>query len=140
VISSTEPVINNPATDFTTVTDDGKSCPSEGCPPAAGTPTDEASHGREQQDNLFVQYPPPTTELAEVPGDPAWWDLLSKAKSELARVTHTLHDTLSSIASKFADIVRRIMNEEMYDILATLMTKMGNLMYQPGWWIQWPIR
>ena len=121
--------------DFATVTnDDGKSCPSEGCPSgAAGTmPNDTASHNHEQEDNQVVQQPPPATELAEVPGDPAWWDLLSKAKSELARVTHTLHDTLSSITSTFANIVRKIMNEEMYDILATLMTKIGNLMYQPG--------
>ena len=116
--------------------DDSKSCPSEGCPV---TPKD-ADHDRKHQGNQFIQYPPPTagesedriSDLAEVPGDPAWWDLLSKAKTELARVTHTLHDTLSSITSKFAEIVRKIMNEEMYDILATLMTKIGNLMYQPG--------
>ena len=131
-------MINKPHTahgsDFATVTnDDGKSesCPSEGCPSgAAGTvPNDAASHDHEQEDNQVVQQPPPATQLAEVPGDPAWWDLLSKAKSELARVTHTLHDTLSSITSTFANIVRKIMNEDMYNILATLINK---IVYQPS--------
>ena len=88
-------------------------------------PNDVASHDPEQEDN---QHPPPATELAEVPGDPAWWDLLSKAKSELARVTRTLHDTLSSITSTFADIVRKIMTEDMYNILETLIKK---IVYQP---------
>ena len=122
--------------------DGSKSCPSEGCPDG-GSPkdTDAGRADHEQQGNQFIQYPSTTaagengdhtSDLAEVPGDPAWWDLLSKAKSELARVTHTLHDTLSSITSRFANIVRKIMNEEMYDILAILMTKIGNLMYQPG--------
>ena len=64
---------------------------------------------------------------------------MSKAKTELTRVTKTLHDTLSSITTRFADIVRKIMNEELYDILTTSFMKVGNLMYKPGEWIS-PIR
>lgn len=71
------------------------------------------------------------SDLAEVP-DSAWWDLLTKAKNELARVTRTLYDTLNTITSNFAEIVRKIMNEEMYDIMATLLTKVEYLMFKPG--------
>ena len=130
-------MFNKPAQESSFSDNEHKSCPSEAdCP-------DTPKISDEQQGSQFIQYPPTSanlnskgvdhvSDLAEVPADPAWWDWLSKAKTELARVTSTLHDTLSSITSTFANIVRKIMNEELYDILATLMMKIGNLMYQPG--------
>ena len=101
------------------------SCPHEGCP---SEPTTEQIITEPPLTAEYEEDMEKINELAEVP-NPAWWDLLSKAKTELTRVTRTLHDTLSSITSKFADIVRHILNEELYDIIASTLTK---VMFKPG--------
>lgn len=104
----------SPATD---INNEGESCSKDDCP-----------NGLTDGETLAS---PSVSDLAELP-DPGWWDLLGKTKAELVRITGTLYDTLNSITSKFADIVRQIMNEELYDILAKVMAKVGYVMFQPG--------
>lgn len=114
-----------------------EACPKEGCPDHSpdidGPSTNKQSNAsppvtandvNEGKDGI--------SDLAEVPTDPAWWHLLTQAKTELARVTGTLYDTLNTVTLRFAEIVRKIMNEELYDIIATLLTKVGSVMSKPG--------
>ena len=110
-----------------------KSCPTEGCSNGP-TPDGDGEGSSDLPMNMDDgEDTDRISELAEVP-DLAWWDLLTKAKTELATVTKTLYDrdTLNTIKSNFAEIVRKIMNEELYDIMATLLTKVGYLMFKPG--------
>ena len=105
-----------------------ESCPKEGCPDG------------DRQNNVTLPLAAKgegldgiSADLAEIPeGDPAWWNLLSKAKAELTRVTGTLHDTLNTITSRFADTIREILNKELYDIIAALLKKVEYIMFKPG--------
>ena len=111
---------------------EGESCPAEGCP-----------HGNEDGHGGYS--PPKSTEreddeeqknreVAKVSdSDPGLFaTIFGSASTGLATVSRTLYDTLSDMTSRFADTVRKIMNEELYDLLAASAKKVGEAMFSPG--------
>lgn len=111
-----------------------ESCPKEGCPDDVQTPGGYS--------------PPPTSagsndegtteggsELAKVSKDDGIGlidRILGSASTGLARVGRTLYDTLNDLSSRFADTVRKIMSEELYDLIAGSMKTVGKAMFTPG--------
>ena len=112
---------------------EGESCPAEGCP----YDDNEASgHGgyTPPPKGEDKEKEPSNREVAKVSDDDG--GLLAKifgsATTGLATVGRTLYDTLSDMSSRFADTVRKIMNEELYDLLAASAKKVGEAMFSPG--------
>ena len=113
---------------------EGGSCPAEGCP---YDNEDSSGHGGytpppRGEDN---EKEPSNHEVAKV-SDSDHGGLFAKifgsATTGLATVGRTLYDTLSDMSSRFADTVRKIMNEELYDLLAAAAKKVGRSMFSPG--------
>ena len=112
---------------------EGESCPAEGCPHDTN---DDSGHGgysppkRDGDDDEKG----PNHEVAKVSdSDPGLFStIFGSASTGLATVGRTLYDTLSDIMSRFADTVRKIMNEELYDLLAASAKKLGEAMFSPG--------
>ena len=112
---------------------EGESCPAEGCP-------------YDNQDGHGGYSPPPNSNekegdegrtnhgVAKVSDDYTglWKTIFGSASTGLATVGRTLYDTMSDMTSKFADTVRKIMNEELYDLLAASAKKVGEAMFTPG--------
>ena len=133
IVSATD--VNVPAPESNEDTADNRSCPKDGCPDKVSDTLDDPSVNSSEtlspdQDG-DTKPAVSSKDLAEVQ-DPGWWDLLSQAKTELTRLTGTLYDTLNTVTSTFADTVRKIMNEELYDILAVMFGKVGRVMLKPG--------
>lgn len=111
----------------------GESCPAEGCPyddedsghggysPPKSTESEDSEEG-------------PNREVAKVPdSEPGLFKtIFGSASTGLATVGRTLYDTLSDMSARFADTVRKIMNEELYDLLATSVKKVGEALFSPG--------
>jgi hypothetical protein len=113
---------------------EGEACPAEGCP-----------YDNEQSDSGHGGYSPPKREdsgengpnheVAKVSdSDPGglFATIFGSATTGLAKVSRTLYDTLSDMSSRFADTVRKIMNEELYDLLAASAKKVGEALFSPG--------
>ena len=111
-----------------------ESCPKEGCPDESG----------QQTRGGFS--PPPTNkgepekgsnEVATVSeDDPGLLKMiLGTASTGLATVSRTLYDTMSDMSTRFAETVRKIMNEELHDMIAASMKKIGQAFFTPGEWI-----
>lgn len=100
---------------------EGESCPVEGCP----YDNEEDGHGG---------YSPPRSEVIEFRDDEPGLlrTLWGSATTGLATVSRTLYDTLSDMSSRFADTVRKIISEELYDLLAASVKKVGAAMFSPG--------
>lgn len=107
---------------------DRESCPAEGCPDSSGG-DHEAPPPRDDEERDKK----PKSEVAALPGDPGVLNFLfNSATNGLATVGRTLYDTMSDMSSRFADTVRKIMNEELYDILAASASKVGQAIFTPG--------
>lgn len=112
---------------------EGESCPAEGCP----YDNEDSGHGGytpppKGEDNGKE---PSNHEVAKVSdGDHGglFAKIFGSATTGLATVGRTLYDTLSDMSSRFADTVRKIMNEELYDLLAASAKKVGDAMFSPG--------
>ena len=112
---------------------EGESCPAEGCP----NDNTDSGHGgysppksTEKEDGEKG----PNHEVAKVSdSEPGLFKtIFSSATTGLATVSRTLYDTLSDMSSRFADTVRKIMNEELYDLLAASAKKVGEALFSPG--------
>ena len=111
---------------------DRESCPTEGCPDSSEDSRGDHEAPPPKEDNEEREKRP-KSEVATMPGDPGVLDFLfSSATNGLATVGRTLYDTMSDMSSRFADTVRKIMNEELYDILAASASKVGQAIFTPG--------
>lgn len=112
------------------------SCPTEGCPDDLQTqggysppPTSEGTSNEGTREG--------GNELAKVSEDDGIGlidRILGTASTGIAKVGRTLYDTLSDMSSRFADTVRQIMSEELYDLIASSAKKVGEAMFTPGEW------
>lgn len=107
------------------------SCPREGCPDGEQTqggyspPTSSGSLDDEDKGN----------ELAKVSEDERIGLLdriFGTATTGIATVGRTLYDTMSDMSSRFAETVRTIVSEELYDLMAASAKKIGEAMFTPG--------
>lgn len=111
---------------------EGESCPAEGCPydnedghGGYSPPKSAEREGDEERKNH---------EVAKVSdsGPGLFTTIFGSATTGLATVGRTLYDTMSDMTSRFADTVRKIMNEELYDLLEATVKKVGEALFSPG--------
>ena len=116
-----------------------ESCPREGCPDERGPhstggfrPPTSASESSQQGDEEDKR--DDSTDVAKVhEGDPGFLNMIfGSATTGLATVGRTLFDTMNDLTKRFADTVRKIMSEELYDLMVGSMTKIREAMFTPG--------
>ena len=111
-----------------------ESCPKEGCPDDvqsqggySSPPSSASSNDEDTREG--------GNELAKVSEDDGIGLLdriLGTASTGLSKVGRTVYDTLSDMSSRFADTVRQIMSEELYDLIAASVKTVGDAMFTPG--------
>lgn len=114
-----------------------ESCPKEGCPGGEegtesvpdGDGSRPPSHSSEQRDKEDSK-----SEVARVSKDsPGLLNMIfGSASTGLATVGRTLYDTLNDLTSRFAETVRQIVSEELYDLMVASMKGVRKAMFTPG--------
>ena len=112
---------------------EGESCPAEGCPYENEDSGHSGGYNPPKREDGH-ENGPTNHEVAEVSdSDPGLFSkIFGSASTGLATVSRTLYDTMSDMTSRFADTVRKIMNEELYDLLVASAKKVGDAMFSPG--------